>query len=260
MIPILAAAGAATAEVGAAAAKAAVLTAKTAAEAGAMAAQTGGQVAASMSQTTASVGKSAVTLAPNAINVGQTLATQAAQGGNTAMLEQAVMDLKTGKILPDEILKTDSVLQAMKNTEPVHYNLITRNQALEGDVHPVTGVPFEQKTVIDAEGNKVTGVFAKFESSFDAQLPNDMLKASDKEQFAECNRQLGESVTKDPAVAKKFSGEQLEQIKNGDTPDGYTWHHNEECGKMQLVKSDVHAQTGHTGGRSIWGGGSEFRA
>ena len=25
--------------------------------------------------------------------------------------------------------------------------------------------------------------------------------------------------------------QKLEQIENGDTPDGYTWHHNEECGK-----------------------------
>ena len=67
------------------------------------------------------------------------------------------------------------------------------------------------------------------------------------------------AISKDPEVAKKFTNEQLEQIRNGDTPDGYVWHHNEELGKMQLVKSDILAQTGHTGGRSLWGGGSEFR-
>ena len=87
-----------------------------------------------------------------------------------------------------------------------------------------------------------------------------MLKASDKEQFTECNRQLQEHITKNPDTAESFSSEQLEQIRNGDTPDGYSWHHHEELGKMQLVKSDVHALTGHTGGRSIWAGGSEFRA
>lgn len=150
-------------------------------------------------------------------------------------------------------------ISEVQESNPIHYDLQTRNQGLEGDVHPVTGVEFEKKTVVDAEGNEATGVFPKFESDFDAQLPRDMLKSSDKEQFTECNNQLKDAVSKDPEVSKKFSGEQLEQIKNGDTPDGYTWHHNEECGKMQLVKSDVHAQTGHTGGRSIWGGGSEFR-
>jgi hypothetical protein len=28
---------------------------------------------------------------------------------------------------------------------------------------------------------------------------------------------------------------------------------------MQLVDSAVHAKTGHLGGRTIWGGGSEYR-
>ena len=159
-----------------------------------------------------------------------------------------------------ELAEGQEGAEAAEQVEPTKYNLITRNQSLEGDVHPITGVSFEEKTVIDAEGNEATGVFPKFESDFDAQLPKDMLKASDKEQFSECNKQLSEAASKDPEIAKKFSEEQLEQIKNGDTPDGYTWHHNEELGKMQLVKSDLHAQTGHTGGRSIWGGGSEFRA
>ena len=63
----------------------------------------------------------------------------------------------------------------------------------------------------------------------------------------------------DPELEKQFDEEQLEQIENGDTPDGYTWHHNEETGRMQLVDSEIHAKTGHTGGRSIWGGGSENR-
>ena len=258
MIPVLAAAGAATAEVGAAAAKAAAVTAKTVAETSAVAAKTGGQTAATMAQTATAAEKAVAASGVNVANAAQTLAPQATQGGNAASLEQA-MNLKTGKLLPDEMLN-DSVLQATKNTEPVHYNLITRNQALEGDVHPVTGVPFEQKTVLDAEGNAATGVFPKFESSFDAQLSKDMLTASDKEQFTECGSQLKDSVSNDPELAKRFSNEQLEQILNCDTPDGYTWHHNEELGRMQLVKSDIHALTGHTGGRSIWGGGSEFRA
>ena len=275
MIPILAAAGAATAEVGAAAAKAAAVTAKTAAETGAVAAKTGGQAAATMAQTATTAEITVVATEVNTANAVQTFATQVTQGGNASTLEQAVMDLKTGKILPDEMLKADSVVQnadlgvreAIKATptaeagatNPIHYNLLTRNQALEGDVHPITGVPFERKTVTDAEGNAVTGVFPEFESLFDAQLPKDMLKSSDKEQFAECNKQLSDAVSKAPDLFKMLSGEQLDQIRNGDTPDGYTWHHHEEPGKMQLAKSDIHALTGHTGGRSIWGGGSDFR-
>ena len=139
------------------------------------------------------------------------------------------------------------------------YYIQTINESLKGDLHPITGVSFKEKTVIDAEGNKVTGTFPEFDSLFDVQLPDDMLQASDAKQFGECNNQLKEAVEKNPELAKKFTEDQLEQIKNGDTPDGYTWHHNEEKGKMQLVDSETHARTGHTGGRSIWGGGSEFR-
>lgn len=163
--------------------------------------------------------------------------------------------LKEGGYDPDKkVEKKDT-----GNDEKISYEIHTRNESLEGDRHPITGVPFERKTVEDSDGNEVTGVFPEFDSDFDAQLPEDLYEASDKEQFAECNKQLKEAVEKDPELAKRFTPEQLEQIKNGDTPDGYTWHHNEEKGKMQLVDSDIHAKTGHTGGKTIWGGGNENR-
>lgn len=135
----------------------------------------------------------------------------------------------------------------------------TINQHLEGTTHPETGVLFVRKTVKDADGNPVEGVFPQFDSKYDVQLPKDLHQASDEKQFAECNKQLKNAVENDPDLAKQFTPEQLEQIKNGETPDGYVWHHNEETGKMQLVDSETHAQTGHTGGKSIWGGGSENR-
>lgn len=163
--------------------------------------------------------------------------------------------LKEGGYDPDKkVEKKDT-----GNDEKISYEIHTRNESLEGDRHPITGVPFERKTVEDSDGNEVTGVFPEFDSDFDAQLPEDLYEASDKEQFAECNKQLKEAVEKDPELAKRFTPEQLEQIKNGDTPDGYTWHHNEEKGKMQLVDSDIHAKTGHTGGKTIWGGGNDNR-
>ena len=57
-----------------------------------------------------------------------------------------------------------------------------------------------------------------------------------------------------------FTPRQLEQIRNGEPRiSGKTWHHNEVPGKMQLVDSDEHDICRHTGGRSIWGGGSEYR-
>ena len=110
-----------------------------------------------------------------------------------------------------------------------------------------------QMTFFDIASTKVK------QYGFEAKLPDNLLKSSDNAQFSECNKRLQGKIEQDSSIAKKFTHEQLEQIKNGDTPDGCTWHHHEKRGKMELVDSDVHSQTGHTGGRSIWGGGSEYR-
>ncbi len=136
-------------------------------------------------------------------------------------------------------------------------SLRTKNESLEGEQHPITGVPFERKTIETDE--KIEGVFPKFESEFDAQLSEELYQSSDAKQFKESNAQLKEAVANDPELAKKFNAEQLEQIMSGDTPDGYVWHHDAEPGKMQLVDFETHANTGHTGGKVVWGGGNENR-
>ena len=138
-------------------------------------------------------------------------------------------------------------------------HLDTINEKLEGQKHPETGVKFE-KHKFTLNGECVEGVFPKFESKFDAKLPKDLYKASDTVQFKYCTERLKEEIAKNPDMEKEFTPRQLDQIKNGEPRiGGLTWHHNEIPGKMQLVNADVHAATHHTGGRSIWGGGAEFR-
>lgn len=147
------------------------------------------------------------------------------------------------------------------NELPTRY-VITRNESLEGDNHPITGVPFERKTV-EVNGENIEGVFPVFDAIYEAKLPKDMYEKSDREQFKECNNQLYKDIEQYPVLKNQFNEEQLEQIKDGTidgaAPDGYVWHHNEEAGKMQLVDFETHAKTGHTGGRSIWGGGNSNR-
>lgn len=135
--------------------------------------------------------------------------------------------------------------------------LITKNESLEGDIHPITGVPFERK-FIESFGI-IEGVFPEFDSQFDAQISQDLYEASDRKQFSECNNQLECAVECDTELRKMFNRNQLEQIENGDTPDGFVWHHDAEPGKIQLVDFEIHASTGHTGGRIVWGGGNENR-
>lgn len=133
-----------------------------------------------------------------------------------------------------------------------------RNEGLAGKEHPETGVKFERKT-IEVNGKLYEVVVPKFESEFEAELGEELQTESDAKQFKECNRQLKEAVQNDPELRKKFTEEQLEQINENETPDGYTWHHDAEVGKMQLVDSEIHAKTAHTGGKAIWGGGSQNR-
>ena len=133
-----------------------------------------------------------------------------------------------------------------------------RNEELAGQKHPDTQVPFEKK-IIESEGQEYEVVVPEFESVFDVYLSSDKLTATDRVQFKECNEQLKEAVSLDKDLHDKFTAEQLEQIENGDTPEGCVWHHDAEVGKIQLVDFEIHTRTAHTGGRAIWGGGNQNR-
>lgn len=133
-------------------------------------------------------------------------------------------------------------------------SLKTRNQALEGTTHPVTGVPFERRTII-VDGKKVEGVFPVFDAKYRTTLPDDLLKAKDDIQFKHCTQQLANDIQKNPALAEKYTAEQLQDIMSGEPrPRNLTWHHNEQTGVMEMVDKNTHSITGHTGGNNIWGG------
>ena len=44
----------------------------------------------------------------------------------------------------------------------------------------------------------------------------------------------------------------LNQQFGGTQPPGYTWHHHQDPGRMQLVAFGVHNMTSHHGGRDVW--------
>lgn len=134
-----------------------------------------------------------------------------------------------------------------------------RNEHLAGGVHPETGVPFE-KRIVEIDGDRIEVVAPVFESKFDAQLEPSEYKNCDVAQFKSANRQLREAVNNNNDLKAHFSDIELEQIMDGETPDGYTWHHDTEPGKLQLVSTEIHQKTGHgPGGRVLWGGGNDAR-
>ncbi|MBR6200372.1 MAG: HNH endonuclease [Spirochaetales bacterium] len=128
--------------------------------------------------------------------------------------------------------------------KPKKPNVTPKNS---GKIHPKSGVPYSLKG------------YPIFDYKFRARIPKNMYKMPDSVHFRECNRQLKQAVLNDKSLAKNFSSKQLRQIIEGQKPEGYTWHHSEEEGILDLVDSIKHIQTPHVGGRSIWGGGSSYR-
>ena len=144
---------------------------------------------------------------------------------------------------------------SIEGTKPRH--IPTINEGMAGK--SVNGVKFARR-VFTLNGEKVEGVFPVFKSEFNVKFPENLYKASDNEQMRYCTKKLAERIERNPEFAKKFTPRQLEQIKNGEPRiSGLTWHHSEIPGKMQLVDANDHSTARHTGGRSIWGGGSESR-
>jgi hypothetical protein len=184
----------------------------------------------------------------------ETKESKTSESAETAQLKETYGDTMETKENDDGTIDEETGFEE-KEVERIP----TRNEALEGQNHPETDVPFEARTVENADGEMVEVVVPEFDSKFDAQLPEELYTETDYKQFKECNSQLADAIENDSELSEQFTPEQREQIADGETPDGYTWHHDAEKGKMQLVDSDEHAKTGHTGGREIWGGGSDNR-
>lgn len=134
------------------------------------------------------------------------------------------------------------------------------NDHHEGTSHPITDVPFE-RTEIQYAGETISGVYPVFESDFTAQLQTSEYTLSDVAHENIANLQLYEAIQQNPSLQYDLGLTDVEvnSLQSNVTPEGYTWHHHEQPGQIQLVESSVHDQTGHTGGRHIWGGGTEAR-
>ncbi len=169
--------------------------------------------------------------------------------------EAAAAAAETAAATGDIVLSAAEVERGIQEGKYVLQEVSScRNSALAGLKHPETGVEFAEKYILQEDGvTVIKGVFPKFESSFTTKLPSNLYTAENTTQFAQCTADLAKAIESDASLAEKFSAKQLEQIAKGDIPSGYTWHHNEEEGVMQLVDTATHAKTAHTGGNAIWG-------
>ncbi|MEH7385414.1 HNH endonuclease [Bacillus sp. JJ1521] len=158
----------------------------------------------------------------------------------------------------NDAASTDSTSTNINGEGPV--TIETTNDHLAGTVHPETGVPFESNTVV-VDGQEVTGVYPVFDVEHEVHIDESLYLQSDYVHFSYANAELYDAVQADPQLAADLglTQQDIQALANGDTPEGFTWHHSEEPGVLQLVDEDIHANTGHDGGRRIWGGGEDFR-
>ncbi|MFQ9892172.1 MAG: HNH endonuclease [Emergencia sp.] len=156
----------------------------------------------------------------------------------------------------EDSLKALENLKETKEGIVKHYEYKdTINKELINKKHPKSGVEFKANYVKYSDGRWLKGVFPVFESKADLQLPKSLYKASFVKQQSWLNKKLQKKIKNNPNLRNQFSEEDLADIENGITPNGYTWHHNEKEGLMQLVDTVKHDQTGHDGGMSLWGQG-----
>jgi hypothetical protein len=164
---------------------------------------------------------------------------------------------------------------------PKNINKKYKNSILEG-------IQFTEK-IINHKGISFKGVFPDFSkhSAFSTSLPEKYYTYNDNNTFEICKNAFRKEYEKNPIKIKqilrdlnkgktyKSNGIMLnedEMLKNQiddisqEIPGkqkgrifGYTWHHNEEIGRMDLVADDIHKMVKHIGGNSIWGGGSSCR-
>lgn len=150
---------------------------------------------------------------------------------------------KNGDIPGEVTVRVDSSVRI-----DIPDNTTIINSQYANEVHPL-GVPFNEQG------------FPIFKTDFTVKIDKMFYLSSDDVQFMIGNDLLSEAIQTNDELrnALNLSNTDLTFLEKGLTPKGFTWNHNQNSGILELVNSRIHSNTGHTGGRSLWGGGQEFR-
>jgi hypothetical protein len=102
--------------------------------------------------------------------------------------------------------------------------------------------------------------FAEFETKFETLIDNNHIGTGQHRlHFKAANQRLHAAIKTEPSLAKELglSPDDVMQLPmSKEPPIGYTWHHHQDVGRMQLITKGAHQLAmPHTGGMSIWGGG-----
>jgi hypothetical protein len=102
--------------------------------------------------------------------------------------------------------------------------------------------------------------FAEFDTPFETIIDESHIGSGRPDlHFRAANKQLYEALQADPALVRQLdlSAEEVASLPTSrKPPSGYSWHHHQDVGRMQLVTDSAHdLGKPHTGGMAIWGGG-----
>jgi hypothetical protein len=102
--------------------------------------------------------------------------------------------------------------------------------------------------------------FPEFNPKFETLLDEVHIGSGNpKAHLRASNENLFRAIEKDPSLARELglSPRAVDNLPHSHTPPpGYTWHHHQDVGRMQLVPLSEHGlANSHTGGMAIWGGG-----
>ena len=226
--------------------------------------------------------------AETAAVAGEAMAAETIVAQGLLEAESGVLDLEVGLDTAAESIVAQGLLEAESGVLDLEVGLETTAEASEaiigekGLIQQPDSIRFESGDSLAARNEAALDGVSQVETTlqdpashneiseatypdfsehckFETRIPEGQFSESDYHHFKHCNEQLSQSYENGSLDKEQFTDRQLEQIRNGDKPEGYTWHHHEDQGRMQLVDSEIHAKTPHTGGRSIWGGGSEAR-
>ncbi|USO01891.1 MAG: HNH endonuclease [Alphaproteobacteria bacterium] len=109
--------------------------------------------------------------------------------------------------------------------------------------HPVTGIPFDIRS------------FAVFDSvmAYETRVTDSLMIRNRIPHMREATLKLKQSIERGEVSSSIFNADQLRAIEaRAPKIPGYTWHHNQELGRMQLLKKEPHDLTGHAGGMVTW--------
>ena len=118
------------------------------------------------------------------------------------------------------------------------------NVRRRGDRHPRSAVVFDQRGLPIYDDVTV----------FDTRIPaGDVAVRNRATHMRAATKKLDEAIKSGQVRASQFTPGQLAAIrKHSDIIPGYTWHHHQDRGRMQLVPTFGHDKTGHIGGFRLW--------